>query len=235
MRSITQRLWSSYSSVYDALLLFWPYVNLLQQTVTALDLKHGHHVLDLGCGTGNVLAAMHRQANITAVGIDSSPEMIELASTKLRNFADKGKLSLIETDILDYLRNQQDDTFDRVSSVNVLYAIPEQRELWEQIARVTKPGGLVAATTSVSRKNWPIILEHVENASVRNLFRPQLLKVFAIDCAIGLLGLRKTFPFPSEPQLRSAAEKAGGLWGGSKRCYGGVDHGVNTLFTVRIP
>jgi ubiquinone/menaquinone biosynthesis C-methylase UbiE len=202
-------------------------------SVERLELADGMRVLDLGCGTGNALTRVLAVTGVTAVGVDATSDMLDRAKRKLCDELKSGRLQLVQDDVIGFLKSQPDNSFDRVVTINVLYIIRDQDQLWSELLRVLRPEGLIVATTSVERKNLPIIREHVQNASALRLLRPSLLAVFFIDCLIGLLGLQKAFPFHSEAALRSAAERAGGRWIASERCYGGPEHGVNRLFTVR--
>jgi demethylmenaquinone methyltransferase/2-methoxy-6-polyprenyl-1,4-benzoquinol methylase/phosphoethanolamine N-methyltransferase len=104
--------------------------------------EHGHHVLDIGCGTGALVLAVSAAAGAEGevYGIDASPEMIGVARRKAaRRGADIGlEVGLIE-DI-----PFPDDRFDRVLSTLVVHHLPDdlKRRGFAEIHRVLKPGGL---------------------------------------------------------------------------------------------
>ena len=225
-------LWTIYARVYDGLLRFWPYRHLLDLVEAELDLYPNVNLLDLGSGTGNMVrqALVHKPALV--VGVDVTPAMIRAAEKKLARPISKGTVVFENRDLLQFLLKQPSDTFDRIVSINVLYAIEDQETLWKEILRVLKPEGKVVATTSTKKGGLPIIREHLQNSSPLQLLHPRLLAVFIIDCIIALMGASKRFPFYSEPSLRKSIERAGGKWISSRRCYGGSEVGVNVLFSV---
>ena len=95
-------------------------------------------VLDLGCGTGMLLSELARRSGFV-VGIDSSPEMLELARKR------RGSAALVLTDA-DHLPFV-DRSFDAVVSVTLLQNMPNPAATVREVARVTKPRGIVIMTT----------------------------------------------------------------------------------------
>lgn len=92
-------------------------------------------VLDFGCGPGRFTSGLSELARATVVGVDISPELLEIAP-KSSNV----RYQCIETDILPF----PDLSFDIVWSCLVLGGIPEdhiQKNISE-IERVLRPGGL---------------------------------------------------------------------------------------------
>jgi ubiquinone/menaquinone biosynthesis C-methylase UbiE len=55
------------------------YVDPLTEAVVELGDLRGRQVLDVGCGPGAVLAQLTRAFGVHGVGLDASPEMIEVA------------------------------------------------------------------------------------------------------------------------------------------------------------
>jgi len=95
-------------------------------------------VLDLGCGTGMLLDELARRGEFV-VGIDSSPEMLELARKRRGSLA----LVLADADHLPFI----DRSFDAVVSVTLLQNMPNPAATVREVARVMKPGGIVIMTT----------------------------------------------------------------------------------------
>ena len=94
-------------------------------------------VLDLGCGTGMLLSELARRSGFV-VGIDSSPEMLELARKR-----SSAALVLTDADHLPFA----DLSFDAVVSVTLLQNMPDPAATVREVARVTKPRGIVIMTT----------------------------------------------------------------------------------------
>jgi SAM-dependent methyltransferase len=102
----------------------------------------GGHLLDVGCGTGRLTFAAARRAPQLAklVGVDLSESFLTYAKARSTD----GRISFESGDAcrLTY----PDTTFDRVISSLALDLIPEPEPAAAEMRRVTKPGGVVAAT-----------------------------------------------------------------------------------------
>jgi ubiquinone/menaquinone biosynthesis C-methylase UbiE len=95
-------------------------------------------VLDLGCGTGMLLSLLARRSEFV-VGVDSSPEMLELARKRRGSAA----LVLADADHLPFA----DRSFDAVISVTLLQNMPDPAATVREVARVAKPEGILILTT----------------------------------------------------------------------------------------
>jgi ArsR family transcriptional regulator len=98
-------------------------------------LDAGWTVGDLGCGTGQVAAAL---APVVArvVGVDASAEMLQAARRRLRGFANvelrRGPLEALPID---------DAALDAAAVVLVLHHLPDPGAALAEAARVLRPGG----------------------------------------------------------------------------------------------
>jgi len=224
-------LWSIYSRTYDGLLHFWPYTHLLDLMQTAIGSVDGLKLLDLGCGTGNLLRILSsRGGQFSAIGVDFSPAMLRVAQKKLEPYSLNVKL--VTSDIIDFLSRQPSASFDKIISVNVIYAVNDQEALWREMLRVLKPKGEIVATTSVRPGSGPIILEHIRHSGFTSLLRPRLIGIFITDALINILGRTGKYSFTNEAQLRRHIAQTGAVWHETTRCYGGEENGVNILFRI---
>jgi len=104
------------------------------EVASVADLVRGRDVLEVGCGTGLILARLARLAR-RAVGVDLSPGMLAVAR-------DRG-LDVVEGDAT--ALPFPDASFDAVVSFKVLAHVPDIRAALSEMARVARPGGIVAA------------------------------------------------------------------------------------------
>ena len=97
-------------------------------------------ILDLGCGTGLVGAALTRQKH-RLIGVDLSQKM--LAQAKARNVYE----TLHVGEVHAFLRNSDPARFDAVCAADVFIYIGALEELFAGVARVLRPGGWFAFST----------------------------------------------------------------------------------------
>ena len=114
-----------------------------QKSICVLaQIKEGDRVLDVGCGSGRLTLAAQQWAgeNAEAIGIDPSPEMVEVARQNAKRAGSKAKFKLGLAERLPF----PDSIFDVVLNRLMLHHLPEdlkQRGLAE-MRRVLKRGGI---------------------------------------------------------------------------------------------
>ena len=133
--------------------------------VALSSLKKGDTVLDLGSGGGFdcFLAADKVGTNGNVIGIDMTPEMIE----KARENARKGNYSNVEFR-LGEIENLPvaDNSVDVVISNCVINLSPDKKKVFQEIARVLKPGGRMIVSDIVLVKELPEILKNSVEAYI---------------------------------------------------------------------
>jgi ubiquinone/menaquinone biosynthesis C-methylase UbiE len=111
-----------------------------RRLVELADLRAGQRVLEIGCGTGNLLMLAKRvQPGVDVVGLDPDAKALARASRKARRAALSVQLDQGFADALPY----PDAAFDRVLSAFMFHHIEagDRPRALAEVARVLRPGG----------------------------------------------------------------------------------------------
>ncbi|MGW8741928.1 class I SAM-dependent methyltransferase [Streptomyces sp. WAC 04229] len=115
--------------------------------VAALGLREGDRVLDAGCGTGRALPPLRAAVGPSGLvlGADLTPAMLQAA---VRAGRDRdGRLVLTDVAALP-LRPQ---SLDAVFAAGLVAHLPEPGENLRELARVVRPGGVLALFHPIGR------------------------------------------------------------------------------------
>jgi trans-aconitate 2-methyltransferase len=103
-----------------------------------LDLRGDERVLDAGCGTGRVTAALvERLPRGEVIAVDGSQAMVEQARDRLG-----GSAHVFAADLLEL---QLDGPVDAILSTATFHWIPDHERLFARLHAVLKPGGRLVA------------------------------------------------------------------------------------------
>ena len=121
-------------------------------------LKAGQVVLDLGSGGGFdvFIAAKKVGANGKSIGVDMTAEMLGKARAGIAKFTEKTGLSNVEFRLgeIEHLP-VMDNSVDVVISNCVINLSPDKPQVWNEIARVLRPGGKVCVSDLALKKPLP--------------------------------------------------------------------------------
>ena len=126
--------------VYDPIVNMMGFDRARQELISAANIEPGHHVLDIGCGTGTLVVKLKRQyPSAQVVGIDPDPKVLRRARIKATRAAVSVQLDPGFADQLPY----KDDSFDRVFSSFMLHHLEEQERenMLREVLRVLKVDG----------------------------------------------------------------------------------------------
>lgn len=95
------------------------------------------NLLDIGCGTGNLLSLIQEKyQNLQLSGIDISPNMLKIAHDKL---GAKANLKVADSEDLPF----EDESFDIITCVDSFHHYPHPEKVLEEIMRVLKSEGRI--------------------------------------------------------------------------------------------
>ena len=105
--------------------------------VTFAGVTGGDRVLDVGSGTGALSAAAAAIESVQVTGIEPAAAYVRYAQERLDGHFEVGDAMALPF---------ADDSFDRTLAMLVLNFVPDPAAALQQMIRVTRPGGVVAAT-----------------------------------------------------------------------------------------
>jgi trans-aconitate 2-methyltransferase len=109
-----------------------------REVLDRLHLAGDERVLDAGCGTGRVTAALvQRLPDGHVVAVDGSPAMVEQAKQRLGDHA--------EVRVADLLDLRLDEPVDAILSTATFHWIADHDRLFAQLRQALRPGGRLVA------------------------------------------------------------------------------------------
>jgi ubiquinone/menaquinone biosynthesis C-methylase UbiE len=145
------------------------------QLISSTGITSGQTVLDVATGTGQPALIIARMVgpNGRVVGVDLSPEMLEVAKEEATN---QGLTKVVVFQVVEdeSLFMFDDNTFDSVVCCNGLMFMPDPVKALKAFLRVLKPGGKASVTVWGSPDKSPV-MEVVMNTISRHV--PDLKKL----------------------------------------------------------
>lgn len=173
-------LWDVYAAGYDLIAGLAPYRDMLDEIEGALDLRPGMRVLDAGCGTGALTVRLaERHPDVQIVAVDASSAMLKRARQKVPSRA-----TFHQADINAYLAAHAGE-FDRIVSVNLLWALGDPAATIRSMANGLRPGGKMVHTTP----RWRFRFDRIVSGHLRRTHGLALLRALAALPLLALAGL----------------------------------------------
>lgn len=222
--------WNAYAKSYDGLLYFYPYRHLIDHVSDKVAQLQPQWVLDLGCGTGNLTAAISDRCPDASIdAVDWSEEMLKQVHGKVNS----KRVLVYQRDLLLYLRSCR-KKYDVIVLNNVLYTIAEREQLWPLLYKCLTPDGHLVVSNPDTANSSSLLANHFKHASSRDMIRAKLLKVWTYDTVISFFGMTPSYDFTSKEELtRQLDVHDFVVLGQIERCYGGHERGIDLLLTAR--
>ncbi len=124
----------SFEHISNRLLVYEPLLSTFFQAHQKANL------VDLGCGRGELLN-LAQKIGINSFGVDHNSSLLAIAK--------KHNLNVINQDVINWLSQQDDSSFDIISSLHLVEHLSFESllKLIKEVERVLKPGGLVIFET----------------------------------------------------------------------------------------
>jgi SAM-dependent methyltransferase len=122
-----------------------------QSLVEALAIADARHILELGCGSGKTLQRLAHFRNVTVTGIDSMADMVRAAQRRLGRRTNRCSLVQADAGLLPFAN----ESFDRVYAESVIgmHDSTTIRQIFGEVSRVLKPGGLLVINEAMWKSN----------------------------------------------------------------------------------
>ncbi|MFW2488058.1 bifunctional demethylmenaquinone methyltransferase/2-methoxy-6-polyprenyl-1,4-benzoquinol methylase UbiE [Clostridium chromiireducens] len=126
-----------------------------RKAIKICGIKEGQKVLDLCCGTGQMINYECKAVgvNTTVIGVDFSQEMLDVGAKRLKQLLKDYKFKLIKGSILEL--PFEENTFDCITIAFGLRNIQDKNKALSEMYRVLKPGGKLVCL-ELSKPNMPI-------------------------------------------------------------------------------
>lgn len=155
----------------------------------------GKRIVDVGCG-GGILTEGLAKEGADALGIDLSEELIDIADL---HGLESGVQAHYQKISAEALAEQQPESFDHVTCMEMLEHVPEPGSIIKACARLVKPGGMVFFST-LNRKPKAYLLaivaaEHLLKMlpkgthDYKTFIKPSELSQSARDAGLELQGM----------------------------------------------
>jgi len=152
-----------------------------------LALAPGARVLEIGCGAG-FLTVLLAQRGLQVYAIDTVEEMTEQTRCRVEEFGLANRVSVDVGDV--FALPFEDGAFDLVTALGVIPWLNQSEGAFQEMARVTRPGGHVIITAA-NRTGLYALLDPLKNQALAPLRR-------RVRDMLERLGFQRTpYPWPS--------------------------------------
>lgn len=130
-----KQVFDKVADIYDFAPFQWWMRRFYRPIFSEVELESNKRLLDVSCGTGNMLKEMEQSSDTELYGADLSENMIKQAEEKLENV----NLQTVDVHSLPF----EDDFFDYVTTTEAFHHYYNQTKAVAEMRRIVKPGGKV--------------------------------------------------------------------------------------------
>ena len=144
---VKKRFQGKISSEYDLLPQCVPGYFELQESLAKWISKQfdSPTIIDIGLGTGiTTQIILKKNPNSKVIGVDSEKIMVLQSKRNLKKEIDSGKVTIVQSDALDYLRTLELGSVDVIASSYTIHNCEDsyREKLVKEMFRVLRPGGM---------------------------------------------------------------------------------------------
>jgi ubiquinone/menaquinone biosynthesis C-methylase UbiE len=114
---------------------------MVEEVAELMHLEPGTRIIDVGCAKGEILIHMAELCQVSAVGIDTSPQFYEIANKEIAQRVPAADIVLHTTPVSEY--KAELDSYDAVMCVNSSDLYGDFDKALTEITKMAKPGGMV--------------------------------------------------------------------------------------------
>jgi tRNA (cmo5U34)-methyltransferase len=170
MNSNDKRFDNALGEEYELLKLAYPHYDSFETMIGTVIAEHfkdnplsSIKTLEIGSGTGiTTKFLLECDPRLQIVAVDNEKKMMEQISENLKRWDAVSRVTLIEKEIMDYLKDVPDASFDVVTSGFVLHNIENgtRDKLIAEIYRILKPDGIFVNGDKYS-ENDPVVRQEI--------------------------------------------------------------------------
>ncbi len=175
MNNTDKRFDNALGEEYELLKLAYPHYDEFETKIGTTIADHFKDsslsqikTLEIGSGTGiTTKFLLECDARLHIVAVDNEKKMMDQISSNLNQWGASARVTLVEKDIIDYLKEVPDNSFDVVTSGFVLHNIEHtiRDNVVSEIYRVLKPGGIFVNGDKYS-ENDPTLRQKIYNEQI---------------------------------------------------------------------
>lgn len=165
-----KKFFGNWASTYDFSLFQWWMRGFQREVKKSFILSKETKILDISCGTGELLKELQGKAQLT--GVDFSEEMLEKARGKLAKDVELKQADVHELPF-------KENTFDIVISTEAFHHYYDQEKAVKEMMRVTKKGGkLMISDINFFSKVIHYLFEKIEPGCVKVNSKKEMYELF---------------------------------------------------------